>query len=83
VHPPSSKAAREAPQLYSADMLNYLRHNWLAPLAIALAFTFLSTLMAGFDAGRAIVIFLGLFFVNYLVGLLVHLLVDRRSNSTR
>ncbi len=64
-------------------MLDHLRHNWLPPLAIAVAFTLMSILVAGFDLGRTITIFIGLFFLNSLVGLVVYLLVGRSSDSSR
>ena len=65
-------------------MLSYLRHNWLAPLLMAVAFTIILTLVqGGFDAGRALVVFTGLFVVNYIVGLIIHLLVDRNSTRSR
>jgi hypothetical protein len=64
-------------------MLSHLRHNWLAPLMVALAFTVIATLIWGsFDPGRAVTVFTGLFIVNSILGLVIHLVLDRKSRST-
>jgi hypothetical protein len=59
-------------------MLSHMRGNWLAPLLVALLFTVITTrLQGGFDPGRDIVVFAGLFVVNYVLGLVIRRVVDK------